>query len=129
MTIDLQEILIQYLFGTLKQYRTFEGVRNNMVVSENVDFAIREYIVKNILDRYKFDKVYLFIRYNDLRGQNILRFKNNWNNLVTSESERIQRLETQTEFDDSEILVNFNQERNSSLYSFDYYFKLFWNKI
>lgn len=129
MTIDLQEILIQYLFGTLKQYRTFEGVRNNMVVSENVDFAIREYIVKNILDRYKFDKVYLFIRYNDLRGQNILRFKNNWNNLVTSESERMQRLETQTEFDDSEILVNFNQERNSSLYSFDYYFKLFWNKI
>lgn len=129
MTINLQEILVQYLFGVLKQYRTFEGVRNNMVVSENVDFAIREYIVKNILDRYKFDKINLFIRYNDLRGQNILRFKNNWNNLVVSESERIQRLETQTEFDGSEILVNFNQEKTSSLYSFDYYFKLFWNKI
>lgn len=129
MTINLQEILVQYLFGVLKQYRTFEGVRNNMVVSENVDFAMREYIVKNILDRYKFDKINLFIRYNDLRGQNILRFKNNWNNLVVSESERIQRLETQTEFDGSEILVNFNQEKTSSLYSFDYYFKLFWNKI
>ena len=129
MTINLQEILTQYLFGILKQYRTFEGVRNNMVVSENVDFAIKEYISKNILDRYKFDKAHLFIRYNDLRGQNILRFKNNWNNLVLSESERIQRLETQTEFDDSEILVNFNQEKNSSLYSFDYYFKLFWNKV
>ena len=38
-------------------------------------------------------------------------------------------LETQTEFDGSEILVNFNQEKTSSLYSFDYYFKLFWNKI
>lgn len=129
MVINLQEILVSFLFGTLKQYRTFEGVRNNMIVSQNVDFAIREYIIKNVIDRYKFEKVQIFIRYNDLRGQNILRFKNNWNNLLTSESDRLQRFETQTEFDDSEVTINFNQEKVSSLYSFDYYFKLFWVKI
>lgn len=129
MVINLQEILVSFLFGTLKQYRTFEGVRNNMIVSENVDFAIREYIIKNVIDRYKFEKVQIFIKYNDLRGQNILRFKNNWNNLLTSESDRLQRFETQTEFDDSEVTINFNQEKVSSLYSFDYYFKLFWVKI
>jgi hypothetical protein len=129
MVINLEEILTSFLFGTLKQFRTFEGVRNNMVVSENVDFSIREYITKNVIDRYKFDKIQLFLRYNDLRGQNILRFKNNWNNLVLPESERLQRFETQTEFDDTEVTINFNQEELSSLYSFDYYFKLFWTKI
>jgi len=129
MVINLEEILTSFLFGTLKQFRTFEGVRNNMVVSENVDFSIREYITKNVIDRYKFEKIQLFLRYNDLRGQNILRFKNNWNNLVLSESERLQRFETQTEFDDTEVTINFNQEELSSLYSFDYYFKLFWTKI
>jgi hypothetical protein len=129
LEIKLKDILTNFLFGTLKQYRTFEGVRNNVTKSQSVDFAIREYINRNILDRYKFQKVELFIRYNDLRNQNILRFQNNWNNLVRIDSEKLTRLETRTEFDDSEILINFNQEKVSSTYSFDYFFKLYWTKL
>jgi len=131
LTINLKTILENFLFSTLKQYRTFDGVRNSMCYTKSVDFSIREYIVKNITDRYKFDRVELYIKYVDLRDQNIRRFINTWN--VTDEISNteylLKRIQTNTEFDGSSITVLFNQEKSSQQYSFEYYFKLFWVKL
>jgi hypothetical protein len=55
ITIDLKAILENYLFAILKQYRTFEGVRNSMCSTKDVNFSIRNYITKNVVDGYKFD--------------------------------------------------------------------------
>lgn len=131
ITIDLKTILQNYLFATLKQYRTFEGVRNNMCSTKDVNFSIRNYIVNNVVDRYKFDKIELYIRYQDLRDQNLRRYNNIW---VSDESISVKeylnsKIQTDTEFDFSSIRVLFNQEKSSQEYNFEYYFKLFWVKL
>ncbi len=131
MTIQLRTILENYLFATLKQYRTFEGVRNVMCSNNNVNFSIKEYISKNILDRYKFEKVELYLRYVDLRDQNVRRFINNWyssDDIIVKEN-LLSKIQTETEFDESSVKVLFNQEKSSQQYSFEYYFKLSWVKL
>ncbi len=131
MTIQLRTILENYLFATLKQYRTFEGVRNVMCSNNNVNFSIKEYISKNILDRYKFEKVELYLRYVDLRDQNVRRFINNWyssDDIIVKEN-LLSKVQTETEFDESSVKVLFNQEKSSQQYSFEYYFKLSWVKL
>jgi hypothetical protein len=131
LTIDLKTILTNYLFATLKQARTFEGVRNIMVSNGDIDFAIKEYIIKNVYDRYIFDKIELYVRYQDLRSQNIRRFVNTWNpnEVIISEGSILRDIQTQVEFDYSKLVGTFNQEQNSQQYSFEYYFKLFWTKL
>lgn len=131
LTIDLKTILQNYLFALLKQYRTFEGVKNTMCFSGDVNFSIKDYISKNILDRYKFDKIELYIKYNDLRDQNLRRYLNNWyiNNDIVNSDNLMNKLQTETEFDDSSLKVLFNQDKSSQQFSFDYYFKLFWVKL
>ena len=131
ITIDLKAILENYLFAILKQYRTFEGVRNSMCSTKDVNFSIRNYITKNVVDRYKFDKIELYVRYQDLRDQNLRRYSNVW---VSDESISVKeylnsKIQTDTEFDFSSIRVLFNQEKSSQEYNFEYYFKLFWVKL
>ena len=131
ITINLKTILENFLFSTLKQYRTFDGVRNSMCYTKSADFSIREYIVKNITDRYKFDRVELYIKYVDLRDQNVRRFLNTWvsTDEISSTEYLLKKIQTNTEFDGSSITVLFNQEKSSQQYSFEYYFKLFWVKL
>jgi hypothetical protein len=131
ITINLKTILENFLFSTLKQYRTFDGVRNSMCYTKSADFSIREYIVKNITDRYKFDRVELYIKYVDLRDQNVRRFLNTWvsTDEISSNEYLLKKIQTNTEFDGSSITVLFNQEKSSQQYSFEYYFKLFWVKL
>jgi hypothetical protein len=129
MTINTKKVFEDFIFGTIKQYRTFEGVLNNMTFGGNVNSSIKEYIIKNISDRYKFDRIEVYIKYRDLRDQNILRFANEWNPNIGDVGNKLARVETETEFDASSMVVNFNQEKSSSLYNFEYYYKLFWTKI
>ena len=129
ITIDIKNIFETFIFGTLKQHRTFDGVLNNMTYGGNVNSSIKEYIIKNISDRYKFDKIELYLKYRDLRDQNILRFSNVWSSNIGEISNKLPKIETETQFDSSSMVGFFNQEKPSSLYNFEYYYKLFWVKI
>ncbi len=132
LTINLATILENYLFATLKQYRTFEGISNSMCYSGDVNFSMKQYILKNIVDRYKFNRIELFLNYVDLRDQNIRRYNNTWAanpSTVGVDSNKIKNLQTETEYDFSSIRVIFNQQKNSQLFSFEYYFKLYWEKL
>jgi hypothetical protein len=132
LTISLRDILLNYLFAILKESRTFEGVRSGMTSKKNVDTSIKEYIEKNVLNRYRFDSAKLYIKYNDLRRQIALRYKNNWTTNVDqiyTEQNRLKKIETQTSFDYSSLKINFGQERTSELYNFDYYYTTLWKKI
>ncbi len=129
MTIDLNKILSNYVFSVLKQSRTFEGVKNNMTIYNDVNTAMREYVSKNVINRYKYTKIELYIKYNELKSQNILRYKNNWNNTIISDVNLVKRLQTEISYDASELRVLFNQENPSSQYSFDYYFNILFEKI
>jgi hypothetical protein len=128
LEIDARDILIDYLFATLKRYRTFEGVRNDMNIKKNVDSYIREYIENNVLNRYKLSKVSLFIKYEYLRNQSTLRFENIWNSNLTSEDE-ITKFQLNSKYDYSKVNINFNQQEPSLDYSFNYYYNLKFEKI
>lgn len=129
LKIEISPILKGYLFGIIKQYRTFEGVSNQITSNGDVNSSIREYISYNIFNKYKFTKVELFLKYNDLRTSDILRFKNNWNPNIGTDEYKQNKIETSTEFDYSGVTVLFNQSESSSEYSFDYYYKLYFEKI
>jgi len=132
LTVNLKQILTNYIFAILKENRTFEGVRNSMTSNNNVDTSMREYISKNVLNRYKLDSISLYLKYNDLRRQVALRFKNNWTTNVDEiflDQNKLKKIETQTSFDYSSVKVGFAQERSSQLYNFDYYYTILWKKI
>ena len=125
--IDLNKILSNYLFATLKRFRTFEGVKNNMNKYNDVDVAIRNYIKYNVLDRYKYKSIYLYVDYKDMREQSLLRYKNNWN-INTPVGSKLTKIQTETAFDNSTIKLTFNQEKDSSDYNFDYYFNILYKE-
>ena len=122
-------VLSDFLFATLKKYRTFEGMKTNLTRTNDVNSSINEYINKNVINRYKFKKVDLYIQYKDLRSQNVLRFKNTWNPNVGITSNKFQKIQTETAFDGSSIKLMFNQEQPSTQYSFEYYFNILFEKV
>jgi hypothetical protein len=129
LTIDLKTIITDYLFATLKKYRTFEGIKNEMNIYSNTDTAIKSYINYNVLNRYRYKSIQLYVNYVDLRSQSTLRFNNEWNKNTISASNLVTKLQIETEFDESSIKVTFNQEKISSNYRFDYYFNILFEKI
>lgn len=129
LDINLKEILSNYIFASIKKSRVFEGVRGDMTRYNDVNVAIKNYIDFNILDRYTLSEVELFIQYKDLRGQSLLRFKNDWNPNIELEQNKIKRLQTETSIDRSSIKILFNQEKESTNFSFDYFYNLIFVKI
>jgi hypothetical protein len=129
LTIDLKVILTNYLFATLKKYRTFEGVRNDMTMFNDVNVAVTSYIRSNVLDRYKYKGVELYVKYQDLRNQNLLRYDNKWSTNIIDPIYKLTNIQTETEFDQSSIKLTFNQEKSSASYKFDYYFNILFEKI
>jgi hypothetical protein len=130
LRIELKDILSNYLFATMKKYRTFEGVANDSTKFNDVNVAIHNYIRYNILNRYKYIGIELYVNYKDLRDQDILRYKNKWSDeIIINDSTKLTKLQTNLEFDDSSITILFNQEKPSSEYKFDYYFNITFEKI
>jgi hypothetical protein len=129
MDIKLNYVLSNFLFANLKRYRTFEGMKTSLTRANDVNTTIREYINKNVSNRYKLSKIDLYIKYKDLRSQNVLRFKNTWNSTIGIDSNKFQKIQTETAFDGSNIKLLFNQEQPSTQYSFEYYFNILFEKI
>lgn len=129
LNISLRDILLNYIFSLLKEYRTFEGVLNNMTLYNDVDVAMKNYITNNVLGRYKFKSIDLYLQYKDLKDQNILKYNNNFSQLSETNGSKLNKIEVFTDYNQTLLEVRFNQEKPSSQYSFDYYFNLNFEKI
>ena len=129
LNIDLRDILSDYLFATMKRYRTFEGISNPLTKNNDVNTAIREYISNNVTNRYKLNRLDLYVSYTDLRSQNVLRYKNTWKSTIVSDSNLLKKKQMDVSFDGSSLKVLFTQEKPSSQYNFDYYFNILFEKI
>jgi hypothetical protein len=129
LNIELQTILSDFLFATLKRYRTFEGMKTEMTKNYDVDSSIKEYINQNVLNRYKFKSLDLYIQFKDLRNQNVLRYKNTWNKLAYKPENKFSKYQKDLAFDDSKLKVIFNQDKISKDYTFEYYFNILFEKV
>jgi hypothetical protein len=129
LDINLKSILIDFLYAELKRWRTFEGISNNMTINNDVNSSLKNYISNNVLDRYKFSKVDIYLEHNDMRSNSLFKFKNTWDNSVYKIENKLIKFETETQFDGSSIRVMFNQEKPSTLYNFNYYFNILFEKI
>jgi hypothetical protein len=128
LEIDLNKIFSNYIFATLKKYRTFEGLKNTMTIEKDVNVAMTKYISNNIRNRYKLTKVDLYINYKDLRSQNLLKWKNSWNSNLT-EDYKMKKYQSETASDESKIKIIFEQEKPSETYNFDYYYDISFEKL
>lgn len=125
--IKLKEILTNYLYATLKKYRTFEGVKNSYTIYNDVDEAIVNYIKNNVLNRYRYSKIDLYLSYRDINEENQLKYKNNWN-INLPEETLIENYQTVLNSDESVVKLLFLQ-LNSSEYIFDYYYNIHFERI
>jgi hypothetical protein len=129
MTIDLETILSDYIFSSMKKFRSFEGLKNKMTRAGDVNVALRQYVAANVTNRYKFSKIELYISYKDLRNQSILRYKTYWNHVIQKEENKVVKFQTETAFDQSSVKLFFSQEKNSTQYSFEYYYNILFEKL
>lgn len=127
--IKLKIILRNYLFATLKKYRTFEGITNQMTINSNVDFAIRDYIDRNVMNRYRFAGVELFLLPLDLLTGGNLKFNNIWDSGIVKDEYKFTKFSTTTDFDSENISLFFSQTLPSSQYAFRYYFNIKYEKL
>ena len=136
--IDIKSILKEYIFGKIKERRTFKSIDNTVFINRNINKSIYEYIDLNILDRYELDKIDLYVKYIDIKN-NIL-----YSNLVVKQFDPI--FNQSIEMDEylvrntnikldlyldklAPITVDYYQIKSSSDYKFDYYFNLYFRKI
>ncbi len=129
LDINLKDILTDYLYAIMKRYRTFEGINNYQTINNDINTAMKEYISNNVSDRYKFSKIDLYIVYNDLKNQNVLRYNNIWNPEIAIDSNLLNKKQLDLAHDDSTLKIYFNQEKPSLSYNFDYYFNILFVKI
>lgn len=129
LDINIKGILANYIFSELKRYRTFEGIRTNMNSYNDVNAAIKGYINHNIIDRYKLSRIDLYLKYKDLRSQNLLRYKNSWNYDIVNPSYKLTKFQSEMSTDGSYTRLTFNQQMPSSAYSYEYFFNLYFEKL
>jgi hypothetical protein len=128
LDIPLSTILSEYIFANLKRWRTFEGLKTDYTLEKDVNIAMLKYISSNVLTRYRFTKIELFIHYKDLRSDNLLKLKNTWNNNL-NRNNLFNKIETITDFDEKNIKVLFEQQKSSSDFNFEYFFNVYFQKI
>lgn len=129
LDIQIQNILRNYIFATLKKFRTFEGVRNNMTINNSIDSSIIEYIDTNILSRYKFSRIEFFLKSVDLLTIGGLKYDNKFDVNIESSQSLFAKFETETDANDIDLRLKFYQDKPASQNSFNYYFNLYFEKL
>jgi hypothetical protein len=129
ININFNDILWEYLYATMKKYRTFENIRNDMTMTNDVNYFIKTYIYKNVLNKYKYSKVDLYLLYENLKADDSLRYLNTWNPEIISENNKIKNISTKLTSDNKNMKLSFTQEHPSSEYNFNYYFCITFERI
>lgn len=127
--INLKSIIDDYLFAILKRYRTFEGMKTYMTKTNDVNTSVKNYIIKNVENRFKYEKIILYVKYKDIENQKVLRYNYIFNSDIVSELNIISKIQTELNYDSSNLKISFYQEKPSNKYTIEYYFNILFNKI
>ena len=130
LDIKVKNLLRNYIYASMKKYRTFEGLQNNMTINNNVNAALYDYIDKNVLNRYKFTKVELFLKSVDLLTVGGLKYNNQYDSTMElNPGTLFTKFQTETDANDLDIRLTFYQPDISSRYAFSYYYNLYFEKL
>jgi hypothetical protein len=130
LNINYIKILREYLFTILKKNKTFLGVLNNFTINKNVNSNIYDYIDLNILNKYNIPNIDLFISYNSIIDNNTnLKYNVTYNPNIMNISNIRNKFSISTDIINNVLTLTYNQEQNSNLYNFDYYFNIYFNKL
>lgn len=138
ININIKNILTEYLFGKIKEARTFKSLNYKNFSNKNINKSIYEYINKNLLDRYEFDSIELYVKYIDVKESviytqtSIKLFDPLFNQSIEMSKNKITNANMDLNlFLDllSPIKVIYYQTESSSDFKFDYYFNLHFKKI
>ena len=66
LIVDWKTILTEYLFYKLKEARTFKKITYHDIKKENVNLYVHEYINENLINRYDFSTIDLYVEYFEL---------------------------------------------------------------
>jgi len=136
--IDIKKILTEYLFGKIKEARTFKSLNYTNFTNRNIDKSIYEYITLNLLDRYEFDTIDLYIKYIDIKDNVIYsttalkQFDPQYNQSIELPEYKVSNANMQLELyldKLAPIKVNYYQTEKSSDYKFDYYYNIHYKKV
>lgn len=129
ITIEVKQLLENYLFSVMKKYRTFEGLKNEMTLEGDVNSALRKYINNNVIDRYRVKSIDLFIEYKDIRNLGAYKLINIWEPRVALPQNLMKKTQRETSIDNTQIKLIFTQEKNSQEFNFKYFFVPIFEKI
>jgi hypothetical protein len=130
MDVRIKSVLRNYLFATLKKWRTFEGVYSTMTLNNNVDSAINDYILNNLIGRYRFSKIEFYLKSVDLKTTpGSLRYVNVFESSVESTDFLFSKIDVETDLRENNLRLRFAQPDLSSEYCFSYYYNLYFEKI
>jgi hypothetical protein len=129
LDIQLKTVLTNYIYATLKKSRCFEGITNNMTINHHINDSITDYINKNVLDRYQFSKIEMYLKSFPLISVGGLQYNNIFDPNIENVNNLFTKIQTTTDFNDLDLKVTFNQPDPANLYAFNYYFNLYFTKI
>ena len=139
INIDVSDILKYYLFYNIKSSRTFKGLKYTNFINQNINNSILEYITNNVLNRYKFDSIDLYVQYSQINlSSDIYNYRtllqynpvfdssvelteNKVNNVSIPQDNNIDQL--------SNVILIYNQIKPSTQWTFSYYFNIHYKKI
>ena len=126
-----------YLYFRLKESRAFKTINYNEVYTGNINNAIYEYIKNNVIGRYKYENMEFYVKYYDIITDQSIK-KNilvQYNPVFTLDVFAVENQVTDFSIVDLDIynfdtiVVQYNQNKPSTKFSFNYYFNLTFSKV
>lgn len=132
LKINWKNILIEYLFYRLKESRVFKSIKYTDLLTENINYFIHKYIENNLINRYQFTNIDLYIEYSDLDQQDKdidakLSYNPIYDPSIKSSVNVISNVNL-TELIDT-LNINYKQTDSSKNKMFKYYFDLYITRI
>ena len=136
ITINAKSILTDYFYFRLKEQRVFKMINANELLFNNINNAIYDYIKYNIFGRYRLDRLVFYVKYYDLKQDQsiyknvLLQYDPKFDVDVYSE-ENITNVKVATfdQYNFDTLVLEYNQSKSSTQYTFNYYFDLNFSKI
>jgi len=132
INVDIQQLLKDYLYASIKSARTFVDIVNENTRTNSVNLAIENYINFNLSDRYVIDRVDFYVQYflieddPSLKRYDPLYSLNVKQNKISNigNAQQTTDINITGSIENNNIEIEYTQTKNSLDYKYDYYFDI-----